>query len=376
MSRVALPIAHADVPETGCAMRMAIICDADGGTLNVHFLRPLACARRDHRCALTVIAETDIARIAPDAFGPAFAALLDEFRPDALVLSRCGGVHTPSIVAAAQARGVPIVGHLDDNLFDLPRGIGEAAWTRLMAPERLARLRQGLDAAETIWLSTPELARQIGALGLAPPLAVAPVPAGADLVELRRPALRCRDQPLTIGYIVGSTHRDDLALIAPALARLMSAHANMTLVLWGTIELPAELEPHAPRIETMPYVHDYAAFQQDLAVLEWDIGLAPLRDTPHNRAKTNAKWIDYTIAGIPVIASDLAPYRAAGEGGAALLAADGEWDDALENLAASLGRRLEMASRARALVSRDYALDAMERALFDLFARIQRESLA
>jgi glycosyltransferase involved in cell wall biosynthesis len=45
-------------------------------------------------------------------------------------------------------------------------------------------------------------------------------------------------------------------------------------------------------------------------LLTMDIGIAPLRDTPFNHAKSDIKVLEYSASGIPWIASDLPAYEA------------------------------------------------------------------
>lgn len=49
-------------------------------------------------------------------------------------------------------------------------------------------------------------------------------------------------------------------------------------------------------------------YPKRLHSLDFDIGLAPLRDTEFNRAKSNIKYLEYGILGIPTIASMVTPY--------------------------------------------------------------------
>src|SRR5439155_12656725 len=43
--------------------------------------------------------------------------------------------------------------------------------------------------------------------------------------------------------------------------------------------------------------------------LRVDIGLAPLHDTPFNRAKSDIKYLEYSATGAATMASPLAPYE-------------------------------------------------------------------
>lgn len=69
--------------------------------------------------------------------------------------------------------------------------------------------------------------------------------------------------------------------------------------------------------ELLPYVaevHDPVPFDQypsKLASLDLDLGVAPLVDNRFNEAKSNLKVLEYGALGIPVVCSDLEPYRGA-----------------------------------------------------------------
>ena len=41
----------------------------------------------------------------------------------------------------------------------------------------------------------------------------------------------------------------------------------------------------------------------------WDIGIAPLVDSPFNRSKSAIKAMDYAALGLPVLASDMPVFR-------------------------------------------------------------------
>jgi glycosyltransferase involved in cell wall biosynthesis len=43
--------------------------------------------------------------------------------------------------------------------------------------------------------------------------------------------------------------------------------------------------------------------------LQFDIGIAPLETTEFTDSKSNIKWQEYSLMGIPTIASDTGPYQ-------------------------------------------------------------------
>jgi glycosyltransferase involved in cell wall biosynthesis len=89
----------------------------------------------------------------------------------------------------------------------------------------------------------------------------------------------------------------------------------------------------------------------------WDIAVAPLRDTPFNRSKSDLKFLEYSALGLPGVFSDIVPYnRSVTDGETGLLVPnDGEaWHDAILRLAQDqvLRERLAGAARARVIGGR------------------------
>jgi glycosyltransferase involved in cell wall biosynthesis len=87
-------------------------------------------------------------------------------------------------------------------------------------------------------------------------------------------------------------------------------------------------------------------------VAEWDVWVAPYRDTAFNRAKFPTKWLESSVLGIPLIASDTEAYRAVirhGENGF-LVRYEHEWGRFLKQLVddPELRQRVGMAARGEA----------------------------
>ena len=88
------------------------------------------------------------------------------------------------------------------------------------------------------------------------------------------------------------------------------------------------------------------------AVAEFDVWVAPYRATAFNRAKFPTKWLESSVLGIPLIASDIEPYRRVirhGENGF-LVRYEHEWGRYLKQLAddPELRQRVGMTARGEA----------------------------
>jgi glycosyltransferase involved in cell wall biosynthesis len=104
------------------------------------------------------------------------------------------------------------------------------------------------------------------------------------------------------------------------------------------------------RLGALGWVENFGHYLQ--AVTEFDVWVAPYRDIPFNRAKFPTKYLEAAVLGIPLIASDIEPYRRVirhGENGF-LVRREHEWSKYLKKLAddPDLRRRIGMAARAEA----------------------------
>ncbi|MFD9465322.1 glycosyltransferase family 4 protein [Streptomyces sp. NPDC060027] len=107
------------------------------------------------------------------------------------------------------------------------------------------------------------------------------------------------------------------------------------------------------RLGACGWVEDFGRYLQ--AVSAFDVWVAPYRDTAFNRAKYPTKWLESSMLGIPLIASDIEPYRRVirhGENGF-LVKREHEWGRLLKQLAddPALRQRIGMAARAEASAS-------------------------
>ncbi|MFF8482307.1 glycosyltransferase [Streptomyces antibioticus] len=88
------------------------------------------------------------------------------------------------------------------------------------------------------------------------------------------------------------------------------------------------------------------------ACAEWDVWVAPYRDTLFNASKYPTKWLESSVLGIPLIASDIEPYRRVirhGENGF-LVKYEHEWGRLLKRLVddPELRQRIGMTARGEA----------------------------
>ncbi|MFC1719928.1 glycosyltransferase [Pseudomonadota bacterium] len=185
---------------------------------------------------------------------------------------------------------------VDDLWTDLPPG--NPVLTQLPGdiPERL---RYAASLANTMVLTTEEQQRRLGVPHDNTHVINNGLPEwiwGSLYKGPARPGKRLR-----LGWTGAPQHAGDLIF----LERVMRETAD--LADWVFLGIcPDALRPLASE------VHDMVPFEQypsALSALELDLGIAPLADHAFNRCKSHLKVLEYGILGIPVVATDLEPYR-------------------------------------------------------------------
>jgi len=203
--------------------------------------------------------------------------------------------------------GIRLIYDLDDDLITIPSDHPEVARLTSLS----AAVFRLLMAADGVWLSTPELKRRY--LALRPDAIVVPNSLddrlwnGAHLTPKRSgDTVRCL-------YMGTATHDEELAFLRPIAEQLKQRYArqlsfDIVGVSHGKLQ-SAVFRRVAPTAGSV--TEAYPGFVEWFGRQSWDIGLAPLLDTPFNRCKSAIKLMDYAAIGLPVVASEQAEYRRA-----------------------------------------------------------------
>ena len=284
----------------------------------IRLLRPL-----DHPAAGRGLAATIAA-----------AETASRYRADVIVTQR----HAVPTIAAAERLvahagriGAALIYDLDDDLLSIPPEHPEAAE---LAP-KAAVVEYLVRRADIVRTSTAALAERVA------PLARAIQVVGNALDERIWPAERRgpRDHygPVRILCMGTTTHDADFVLLVSALTEIHRRFGDQIQVdLIGFVSgtsVPAWIRRVAP---TPHATRSYPGFVRWLSWAgQWDIGLAPLADTPFNACKSAIKVLDYAALGLASLASDVAAYRgslADGAGGRLVPNTEAAWYEALSLL--------------------------------------------
>jgi SAM-dependent methyltransferase len=156
------------------------------------------------------------------------------------------------------------------------------------------------------------------------------------------------EQIVRIAYFSGTpTHNRDFKECARALERVLETYSYARLMLVGHLDSGENFARFGERIELRPPVP-----WQELPRLirRADVNLAPLElDNPFTECKSNLKYFEAAVLGVPTVASDMEPYRNSivhGENGY-LCRTEEEWFHCIARLIEDPNRREQMGSVAR-----------------------------
>ncbi len=224
--------------------------------------------------------------------------------------------------------GTAIVWDNDDDLTD--------GRSRMRTDAIEGRVTETIRLAHVVTTTSPVLAEQYRAWGAAEVQVVENYLPDYYAAPPRR---RERDRSVVIGWTAAGEHAHDLRALdlRVTLERLLAAHPDVHIASAGLeLGLPSDR-----------YTYTLVVQYQDLAryVSEFDIGIAPIGDTPFNRAKSNVKLKEYAAMGVPWLASPIGPYAELGERQGGRLVPDDGWYDALDRLVRDARARRKLAKR-------------------------------
>jgi glycosyltransferase involved in cell wall biosynthesis len=160
---------------------------------------------------------------------------------------------------------------------------------------------------------------------------------------------------ILLGYFSGTkSHDRDFASIAPALIRTLHQYPHTRLCIVGHLALGNEFSAVSNRIVRLPFADRKKHFRNIASV---DINLAPLEvGDAFCEAKSELKWIEAGLVGVPTVASATRTFREAITDGEDGFVADNidEWVAKLSLLIENADLRRKMGVAARERVVDDY----------------------
>lgn len=292
---------------------------------------------------------------------------------DVIIGQRFAGYDGMALWRRSRLPSNRLVYETDDDLFNLDKS-NWAAYQQFNQPKIREAIKGYCELADLVTVTT----RTLGELHVehgARKVAILPNCIPEYVLELPR---QQHDRP-RIGWIGGSSHGVDVLQAVPAVRRFMKHHGDWGLFLGGTDYRPTfDLSDWSRMIfaEWKQINDDERAYYE---MIDFDIGIAPVRETPFNKSKSAIKALEYNARGIPVVASDVQPYREYIKHGynGFLVKDEQEWSHYLRLLADEPDLRNLMGANGR-LTAQKWTVEEnwklWEQAYTDLFGVKQRDS--
>jgi glycosyltransferase involved in cell wall biosynthesis len=222
---------------------------------------------------------------------------LARHRPDAVIAHQLLG--EASLMTTGQwrrhLRDTFLVYSIDDLLTDMPQ---KSSLRQHIPADARSYLARTVPQFDRLVVSTAYLAEVYGKF--AADTRIVPNRLERDVWLPLRSQRRTSARP-RIGWAGGTAHAGDLQLIADVVA----ATANQ--VDWIFMGMcPDNIRPFVREFHPFGNYDEYPA---RLAALNLDLAVAPLEEIPFNRGKSNLRLLEYGVLGIPVICTDIDPYR-------------------------------------------------------------------
>jgi len=294
----------------------------------------------------------------------------DLMKYDVIVVQRMSDYDQWRTLSALKKAGKKIVYEIDDDLFSIESH--NPAYEDYSRDDVKFTVRSCLELADLVLVTTAELAEALGVKDKAFIYPNSVDPSGFSSFKPRE------NRAPRLFWAGSNTHDEDFRLIIQPLIALMKKREDLELVIMGSVPrtlqkaLDEADETLAKRVGVQPFMRPEVYLQSLMGGIKADVGLIPLRDSVFNRSKSTVKALEYTIAGIPIVASNVAPYNLvySDPKDAFLCDTKQEWTDAIETLLDNpeVGSQLVVAAQrlARERFNINVEADKLEKKLVEL----------
>jgi glycosyltransferase involved in cell wall biosynthesis len=285
----------------------------------------------------------------------------------------------------ASALNKLMVYDLDDLIFDQDRLAEKfrGATGQLPGYEHKAMLegaelyRRALETCDYAIASTPSLAAEMSPVTARKRCEILANALDKGLLEhLDLPKPPADDSFVDIFYGSGTkTHDEDFASIAPALKKVLEENEHARLVIVGHLTIPGELAELTGQIVTFPIM----SFDSYLTVLsQAKIAIAPLEQGIFADCKSEIKWIEAALFGIPSVVTPTQTYRdvISDEEDGCFATDTAQWYAVLNRLLGDKNHRESVGRAAHQKVLRDYGLDAMSQRMENIIHSFIEDSVS
>ena len=272
---------------------------------------------------------------------------------------------TMEVLVDAEFTGAKVVLDLDDDPFNLNKE--HYAYKDFM--ERRPQYENFIRNADHVIVSTEPIKSAISHLN--DKVTVIPNAIDPEIWKVKRK--KRKDGKIRIGWFGSGSHLVDMPLILPVIEAIEKKYPNVEFHLAGMV--------HADIQEGRRFHHEgtkgYAQYPQWVADMDLDIALAPLLDTPFNRAKSNIKWLEHSMLKTPMVLSDVKPYSESvvNYKTGFLASTQAQWIKYLSWLIENPDKRKEIGENAYKAVIKDWLIDKQLPKYEALFKKMEKKNI-
>lgn len=269
---------------------------------------------------------------------------------DIVLLGRLDSWYEYQLTKKLHNAGKYLVYIIDDDLLNIPPEISSAAYYGQKTVQGF--IRAMIEMSDAILSPSPLLLKKYAV-------------DGRKAVQIEEPAIdpvpykpHDPSKPVKIGFAGSIDRTGDIEhILKDALIQIKHEYAEQVqFEFFGAIpSFAKELDARC-----IPYCNSYEEYRKKLNSLEWDIGLAPMPDTPFHACKHYNKFIEYAAAGIVGVFSNVRPYLFAKRYIDAQCLADNTssaWKKAIEELVDDGARREKLRRESIETVCRELRIE-------------------
>lgn len=273
----------------------------------------------------------------------------DIYWGDVFIFQRLAGEYVLSLMSILQGHGKKVVFEIDDLLTEIPDFLSH----HRLSDASLESMLQVISHVDYVTTTTHRMAEKLLELNSN----VKCVPNCAESLGLPI-AMQTEYSNKKTTLIIASSDRIRVDFLAPALLKIQEQHGDAFGIV--VIGPPGDVfENLGLRITRYALLSHYE-FKKILTGLINPIGLIPLDDSVFSSCKSPIKFLDYALAGIPSICSNVPPYSDYVVNGATGLLVDNDtnsWIEGILSLSGSSEMRIRILQNAIAYVKQTHAPD-------------------
>lgn len=182
-------------------------------------------------------------------------------------------------------------------------------------------------------------------------------------------------EPLVVGFAGSETHKTDLRALGSALEMVndkINLSKKSTIVRFGFFGFMLreywKMDPHVAFKLGVPFL-DYPKVLSDLG---FQLGLAPLKECLFNECKSELRFLEHAVCGVPVVATNIAPFRRCinEERGILVKNKDRQWKSAIIELISNKSKRERLGRNSYNYVNEYYNIETYVKEWYNVYSQL------